>query len=206
MLDKRPPEQKKYLKEIYQGNQRMIELVDTLLNVSRLELGTFLIEPKMTDIIALAKSVLDEQKPKIEKKKLIVTENLSKDVPIFSVDPKLLRMVFQNLLNNALEYTPPSGKIEFSISLNDKKTILIKISDTGCGIPKNQQNQIFTKLFRADNVRVKETSGTGLGLYIVKSIIENSGEKIWFESEENKGTIFYATLPFQISQNKENTK
>jgi signal transduction histidine kinase len=72
------------------------------------------------------------------------------------------------------------------------------MSDTGYGIPKNQHNKIFTKLFRADNVRDKDTDGTGLGLYIVKSIVENSGGKVWFKSpseKENKGTIFYVTLP-----------
>ena len=212
------PKQKKYLDEIYQGNQRMIELVNTLLDVSRLELGTFKMEPKPTDVVALAGSVLNEQKPKIEKKKLVLIENFSKDIPPFLTDPKLLRMVFQNLLANAVEYTPQGGKIEVVISF-DKKNIQIKVSDTGYGIPKNQQGKIFTKFFRADNVREKDTDGTGLGLYIVKSIVENSGGKIWFESpasavgrtesasgetksaegygvaKENPGTTFFVTLP-----------
>ena len=196
------PDQKKYLKEIYQGNKRMIELVNTLLNVSRLELGTFNANPQPTDAIAIAKSVLDEQKPNIEKKKLVMVENLSKDIPIFSTDPKLLRMVFQNILSNAVEYTAPSGRIELTVSC-DTKTVAIKVSDTGYGIPKNQQSQIFTKLFRADNVRAKDTDGTGLGLYITKSVVENSGGKIWFESEENKGSTFYVTLPMDGVKKKE---
>lgn len=193
------PDQKKYLEEIYQGNQRMIELVNTLLDVSRIELGTFKIEPKETDIVALAESVLDEQKQKIETKKLILVKKFDKKVTLFQTDPKLLRMVLQNILSNSIEYTATSGRIDFFISLDDKKNLLIKVSDTGYGIPKNQQNQIFTKLFRADNVRDKETNGTGLGLYIVKSIIENSGGKIWFDSEENRGTTFYVTFPFKLS-------
>jgi PAS domain S-box-containing protein len=199
------PGQKKYLEEIYQGNQRMIELVNTLLDVSRIELGTFKVEPKPTDIIKLAESVLNEQKVEIEKNNLIITENFSKNVPIFSTDPKLLRMVFQNLLSNAVAYTPINGKIEFAISFDGKKTIRIKVSDTGYGIPKNQQDQIFTKLFRADNIRDKETDGTGLGLYIVKSIVKNSGGEIWFESEENKGTTFYVSLPLAGMKEKEDT-
>ena len=196
--------QKKYLEEIYHGNQRMIELVNTLLNVSRLELGTFKIEPKQTDIVALALDVLFEQKPKVEEKKLIVTENFAEDVPMFSTDPKLLRMVFQNLLANAVDYTPKGGAIDLAI-LWDKKQgeIGIHISDTGYGIPKNQQSQIFTKLFRADNVKDKDTDGTGLGLYIVKSIILNFGGTIRFESEENKGTTFYVTLPVNGMKKKE---
>ena len=201
------PKQKKYLEEIYRGNKRMIELVNTLLDVSRLELGTFKMEPKPTDVVALAESVVDEQQPKIERKKLIITKSFDKNVPTFSTDPKFLHMVFQNLLANAVEYTPEGGKIEFGISLDKEKQILITVSDTGYGIPKNQQDKIFTKLFRADNVREKDTDGTGLGLYIVKSIIEQSGGKIWFESsartaegvqsggEENKGSTFFVTLP-----------
>ena len=189
------PNQKKYLEEIYEGNKRMVDLVNTLLDVSRIELGTFKVEPKPTDIMALAQSVLDEQKPEIEEKKLVIDEDFGKDFPEFLTDPKLLRTIFQNLLNNAVKYTPYGGRIGFSISLDDEKTLHIKVSDTGYGIPNNQKDQIFTKLFRADNVRSKDTTGTGLGLYIIKSIIENSGGKIRFESEENKGTAFYVTLP-----------
>ncbi len=113
-------------------------------------------------------------------------------------DPKLLRMVMQNILSNAVKYTPSGGKIKLTISVSDDKNIKIKISDTGYGIPKNQHSKIFTKLFRADNVRDKDTNGTGLGLYIVKSIVENSGGKIWFESpKENHGTTFYVTMPIK---------
>ena len=71
------------------------------------------------------------------------------------------------------------------------------MSDTGYGIPQGQQKQIFTKLFRADNVREKDVEGTGLGLYIVKSIVEHSGGKVWFESEENKGATFSVLLPLE---------
>ena len=199
----------------------MIDLVNTLLDVSRIELGTLMVEPKPTDVLMLAQSVLDEQKPKIEKKKLVIVEKMDKDIPIFLTDSKLLRMVFQNLLTNAVAYTPKSGKIEFSVSIDDKKTIHITVSDTGYGIPKNQQDKIFTRFFRADNVKEKDTEGTGLGLYIAKSIVEHSGGKIWFESPppqsaennnqggnilENPGTTFYVTLPFDGAKKKEEVK
>ena len=122
-------------------------------------------------------------------------------------------MVFQNLLANAVEYTPEAGTIKLSVSKvsaeggsasGGKGQLSIVVEDTGYGIPKNQQDKIFTKFFRADNVRDKDTDGTGLGLYIVKSIVENSGGKIWFESVENKGTTFYVTLP--LDGRKENIK
>ena len=106
-------------------------------------------------------------------------------------------MVIQNLLSNAVKYTPEKGKVSIHLSLSDKKNVLLRLCDNGYGIPKNQQDKIFTKLFRADNVIGKDTEGTGLGLYIAKSIVEQAGGKLWFESVENKGTIFYATLPLR---------
>jgi signal transduction histidine kinase len=192
--------QKKYLNEVYRSNQRMVELVNALLDVSSLELGTFMIEPKSTDICKLAKDVIGEQKAEITAKKLSFSFLCKKRKVCMLVDPKHLRMVMQNILSNAVKYTPEGGKIIFSISPADKKNILLKVSDTGYGIPKHQQDKIFTKLFRADNVRDKDTNGTGLGLYIVKSIVENSGGKVWFKSsgeEGNKGTVFYVTLPLE---------
>ena len=189
--------QKKYQLEIYHGSQRMVELVNALLDVSRLELGTFTIEPKSTDIIKLTQSVINEQGPQIHIKKLLFSFS-GEEIPFIHTDPKLFRMVVQNLLSNSIKYTPDGGQIDLSISLDGPKNIQLKISDTGYGIPKNQQDRIFTKLFRADNVREKDTDGTGLGLYIVKSVVEHSGGKIWFESpKENSGTTFFITLPIK---------
>lgn len=132
-------DQRKYLEEIYQGNQHMVELVNTLLDISRIELGTFQIEPQPTDIVALAREALEELRPTLKSKKILVTERFGEDIPAFSTDPKLLYMVFQNLLGNAVEYTPSGGAIGLAIALCDKKSICITISDTGCGIPKSQQ-------------------------------------------------------------------
>lgn len=189
------PIQKKYLKEIYQGNKRMVNLVNTLLNVSRLDLGTLVVEAKPTDIAESARKVLDDQKLKVANKNLKVTTKFDDD-PKVLIDPNQLGMVLQNLVANAFTYTPPGGKIELAVFLdNDKKHAIFRITDTGYGIPKKQKNKIFGKFFRADNVRAKDTEGTGLGLYIVKSIVEKSGGKIWFESEENKGSTFYVKLP-----------
>jgi PAS domain S-box-containing protein len=199
-------EQKKYLDEVYHGNQRMVTLVNALLNVSRLELGTFVIEPKPTDMSKAVQDTIDEYKKQVDDKKIKLSCSFGKDIPVIPADPKLLHMIIENILSNAIKYTPESGKIEISLSLDNQKNVLLKISDTGCGIPKNQQDKIFTKLFRADNVREKDTEGTGLGLYIVKTIIDNSDGKIWFTSEENKGTTFFVTIPITGMKKKEGTK
>ena len=168
----------KYLDGVYRSNQRMVDLVNALLDVASLELGTFIIEPKLINICKLAEDVIEEQKIQINTRKITFSFLCNKNISLVKVDPKLLRMIIQNILSNAVKYTHEGGKIQLSIFLIDKKNIQIKISDNGYGIPKNQQNKIFTKLFRADNVRDKDTDGTGLGLYIAKSIVENSGGKI----------------------------
>jgi len=182
-----------YLQKIYQGNQRMIDLVNALLNVSRIELGTLKSAPEPVKIVEIAQSVLGELKPQITAKKLEITESYAEKIPIIKVDPRLTRIIFQNLLANAVKFTPPKGKIHLEIS-KEKSGLLIGVSDTGCGIPASQQGKVFTKLFRADNAIAKETEGAGLGLYIVKSIVEHARGKIWFKSTENKGTTFYVRL------------
>ncbi len=209
--------QRKFIEESYKGSQRMVSLVNSLLNVSRLELGTFIIDPESVDIAVLVKSVVFELKPQIIEKKLNLKEYYGDGLPILSADLKLLRMVFQNLLSNAVKYTPDKGEVTISVGITKagenfggrkikEKSIAIFVSDTGYGITFNQQDKIFSKLFRADNVREKDTEGTGLGLYIVKSIIDLSGGWIWFKSEENKGTIFYITLPYGGMKRKEGIK
>jgi PAS domain S-box-containing protein len=197
--------QKKYLDEVYRSNQRMVELVNALLDVASLEVGAFIVEPEKIDICELANNVINEQMPQINQKRIILSFFCTEKTFITQADPKLLRMVIQNILSNSVKYTQEGGEIALSLSFSDDKSIFLKISDNGYGIPKNQYNKIFTKLFRADNVRDKDTDGTGLGLYIVKSIVGNSGGKIWFNSsvdEKNHGTTFYVRLPLFISTNK----
>jgi two-component system, OmpR family, sensor histidine kinase VicK len=149
--------------------------------------------------------VLKEIKPLIADKKLKVIKKFGQAIPKVNLDDKLMRIVWQNLLSNALKYTPAKGQITISIA-KDKTKVKIAVADTGMGIPKAQQKNIFTKLFRADNVREKETSGTGLGLYIVKSVIEQFGGKVWFKSIEKKGTTFYVTIPLKGIKAKTGTR
>ena len=174
-------------------------------------------ETMQSDIDLLVKYIRGTTLFDIARMKLKLSEKYLKDLPLFNADPKLLRMVAQNLLSNAVKYTPDKGKVGFDIWLAKKgdevggkkvkeESVAITVSDTGYGIPAAQQEKIFTKLFRADNVREKDTDGTGLGLYIVKAIVDHSGGAVWFESVENKGTIFYVTLPLTGMKKKEGAK
>ena len=188
--------QEKYLTEVYKGNQRMISLVNALLNVTRMTLGTFVLEPEEIDLTTLIYSVLSEQTPESSKKGLNINTDFAPQMPRVTSDAKLLRMVIQNLISNAIKYTPEGGVVDISLKLDaDASSFELIVADSGVGIPKNQQAQIFSRLFRADNVRTNNTEGTGLGLYIVKAIVDNSGGRVWFESEENNGSVFHVELP-----------
>ena len=197
--------QKEYLKNLYDANRRMVELVNSLLNVSRIDLGAFAVEPSPTDFSAVADEVLTELKPQIGLKKLRLDKEYDKQVPSINADPKLLRIIFQNLLSNAVKYTAPNGVIGLALK-KEGDNILIRVTDTGYGIPAADQGKIFTKLFRADNVRDKEAEGTGLGLYIVKAVVEAGGGRIWFDSLEGRGTSFFITLPLAGMKKKAGTR
>ncbi len=189
-------EQSKYIEEIYRGNTRMIELVNALLNVSTLELGTFIIEPEIIDIRDISDKVIEALSQRIKEKELKFIKKYDKDIPKINLDRKLVSVILENILTNAVKYTPKKGEVELKI-LKEKKNVKIVVIDSGIGIPKKQQDRIFEKLFRADNVKATDTDGTGLGLYIVKSILDQTGGKIWFKSKENKGSTFFVTIPLK---------
>ena len=198
-------EQRDYLNEVYGGSRRMIELVNALLNVSRIELGTFAVEPEKVDITKISDEVVKEMKPQIKNKKINLDVYYDPKIDILQLDPSLIRIVFQNLISNAVKYTPEKGRVDLSIKKKEKE-ILVSVIDSGYGIPKKDHKKIFTKLFRADNVKEKDSTGTGLGLYITKSIVEQSGGKIWFESAKDKGTRFYFTIPITGMKKKEGSR
>ncbi|HXK37593.1 MAG TPA: PAS domain S-box protein [Candidatus Paceibacterota bacterium] len=186
--------QRQYVKEIYHGNIRMVDLVNALLNTSRIDLGTFAVEPEPVNLVEICESVLLELNPQILERQEKVERNFAGAPATYNGDPKLLRIVFQNLLSNSVKYTQVGGTIGAEINTRGND-LYISIWDNGYGIPKHQQSSMFQKLFRADNVRQKDTEGTGLGMYIIKAIVESAQGKIWFDSEEDKGTKFHVLMP-----------
>jgi len=167
--------QKDYLKRMISVNTEMVDLVEILLNVSRAEIGTLEIKKEPTNVPELIEAILVELASQIDKKKIQIKKNYSNDLANINADPKLLRIVIQNLITNAIKYNKDGGditiNIDESVGLGQNS---ISVTDTGLGIPKDDQGQIFKKLFRAKNVQeISSSQSTGLGLYLVKTLAEN---------------------------------
>ncbi len=183
-----------HLKQAYSANQRMVELVNALLETSRLELGTLVVKPEQVDISELINGVLADLNPKAEEKSIHIATRFKLKRKMVRLDPRIFRIILQNLLDNAIKYTPAKGGVSLDVD-NQGSSILIKVIDSGYGIPKTEQSQIFNKLYRASNAQEKESTGLGLGLYTVKAMTERINGRIWFESQEGRGTTFYVKLP-----------
>jgi PAS domain S-box-containing protein len=208
------PEQQEHVQEVFDGNERMIELVNSLLDVSRLDLGKLTNEPTPTVLADVADSLAKELATAIAGKQLQFKMDIDRKMAPVVADPKLLRMVLQNLMSNAVKYTPPKGSVTVTVRLakhaevvksgsrSEAPHIYIAVTDTGYGIPKAQQYKIFGKLFRADNVRAMDVEGTGLGLYIVKQVAQKLGGDVWFHSVENAGTTFHLVFPVDTRRRK----
>ena len=200
-LGKITSDQKDVLNKAYQSNERMIRLINDLLNVTRIEEGRYIFRKLPVHLEKIVDSVIEDVKEEIERKKILFSfERPAKPLPKIRIDPEKIRLVIQNLIENAVKYTPEKGKITVVLEMVEfknppSKEIIFSVKDTGVGIPQQEQDKIFSKFFRGSNVVRMDTEGTGLGLFISKNIIEAHGGKIWFESEEGRGTIFYFTLP-----------
>jgi len=187
------PEQKRSLGTIVSATNRMNELISTLLNITRIESGSIAITPKASNLIKLCEEVVHELQHTAEEKAITLSLKYTSAASV-KTDALIAKEILNNLVSNAIKYTPEKGKVIIKIGKHSKEFI-ISVQDSGFGIPQEAQDKIFTKFFRASNVVKRETSGTGLGLYLVKGLAEQLGGNIWFESVENEGSTFYFSLP-----------
>jgi len=190
--------QKEFLEKIVESNERMINLVNDLLEVSKIERGDtkFYLQP--TDLTQIIRSILRGKEKEILSKQLQVSFSVEQEpFPVVRTEPTKIMQALTNLISNALVYTPDKGKVAIDLRKMQGNPNMLEcsITDTGIGIPKEQFGQVFDKFFRGSNASRAESVGTGLGLYIAKAFIEASGGKIWFESVQDKGTKFSFTLP-----------
>ncbi|OGI62677.1 hypothetical protein A2W12_00660 [Candidatus Nomurabacteria bacterium RBG_16_40_11] len=190
-------DQKTFLMKSYESNNRMVTLVNDMLVADRIQLGKVQYGFKYINLIDLMDNILFEINPVASRRNISIKyKNRFADLPHVYTDPETMRVVLQNLLENAIKYTIEGGKIEIDVSRKGEY-LLVSISDNGIGIPEDQVKNVFTRFFRASNAVKKETDGSGLGLYITKTMVEKNGGKIWFNTVLNKGTNFYFTVPLQ---------
>ncbi|MFC1595065.1 sensor histidine kinase [Patescibacteria group bacterium] len=185
------------LSRSYQVNERMIVLVDSLLNVARLEEGRFGFDFIKIGINDLLQDVAVSYKLFAERKGVILNFQFSQTRYVILADKDKLSLAIGNIIDNAIRYTPKNGMVNISIDKEKDKYIIIKVQDTGMGIPKRHHEKMFTKFFRSKHAALLETEGTGLGLYIARNIFIQHGGDIRFESAENKGTTFFIKIPLR---------
>lgn len=192
--------QKGSLKEIYKANERLIRLVTDVLDVISVEEGRFgyhfrfcSLEDLATEAYEGLRILAKEQGIQFE------FEKPADRLPSVWMDPERLYSVFQNILENAVQYTPRGGKVTLALEAKQSEIEVI-VKDTGIGIPQDQFPRVFDKFFRAPNAVRKQTDGSGLGLYVSKNIVEKHQGKIWFESKEGQGTTFYFSVPIHTSK------
>ena len=190
-IDGKPAE---YLQILSDNTKRMGELISSLLIVSRIDQGRLPIHNAEFPLSDLVKEAIAEFKPIASASNIeIVLETVKPNLPQAFGDSSQLKIVIENFIDNAVRYTKGAGKIVVAI-VPKKDRLLFSVKDGGVGIPKEDQKHIFQKFFRSGNVLKYQTQGSGLGLYIAKSIVEKSGGKIWFKSKEGEGATFYLTL------------
>jgi PAS domain S-box-containing protein len=189
-----PGEVGSYIQDGRDAAQRLIELVNDLLDVSRLEHGRLTVVPQDVPIGEVTRAVLGEVDHLARDKGHRVIATGLDDAPAVVADPQLLRQVVLNLVSNAIKYTPQGGDIVLAIAPEETE-VRWSVTDSGIGVPAGAHARLFEKFYRADNVTTVETEGTGLGLYLVRLIIERFGGRVWCESEEGRGATFCFTLP-----------
>ncbi len=173
----------------------LADLVSMIMDVSRIQLGRINFDPQPLKLDEFFKEMLEVIEPTVKQKKINFVKNMPSVLPTVYLDKRYTRMTIENLLTNAVKYTPEGGTVTLDVQV--KGTVLhCKVSDTGCGIPKADQDKIFGKMYRASNVSNAQ-EGNGFGLYVAKGAIECQGGKIWLESAEGKGTTFFIELPLK---------
>ncbi len=184
-----------FINEAYSGANRMVGLINDLLNVSRMETGRFFLEPKEVDIERVVEEEVKQLQNSAKAKGLYLKIERKGKIPHIWADETKIRQVVMNFMDNAIYYTNAGG---VTVHLgHDKDNFIYEVHDTGIGVPKQQQAHMFEKFFRADNARTARPDGTGLGIYLAKRVIADHGGQIIFESTEGKGSVFGFKFPLK---------
>jgi two-component system, OmpR family, phosphate regulon sensor histidine kinase PhoR len=186
----------RFLEIIREHALRLGRLTDDLLKLAQIEAGQMQRETEPVAIVDIVNPCVEVTRIKAEQKGLLLETEYAKDLPMLMGDARAFQEILQNLLDNAVRYTPSGGRIRLKAAL-DGADIVLSVADTGIGIPRADQDRIFERFYRADAARSRESGGTGLGLSIVKHLVEAHGGRIRVESEVGQGSTFFIYLPRQ---------
>lgn len=189
-------DQRRIIDRIGKAGSSMNRLVKDLLDVARIDQGSLFLARDQVNIPELIQDVISNNELLVSSYNSNIHLKLSDNIPDIEGDKKRLFVVLDNLISNAVKYSQERGQIEINVEV-EKTNITVCVKDNGIGIPEDQQGYIFEKFFRGSNTSKLDTSGTGLGLYISKKVIDQSGGKMWFKSIEKVGSLFCFSLPIE---------
>jgi signal transduction histidine kinase len=193
-LGKIEEKQTEYFKILKENTARMKELVSDLIIVSRIETATLPSKKELFSFPDLVRKAVVEFRAFAAASNVELKLDIKENLPSAFADPDQIRQVLQNLLDNAIRYIRSGGEVKIKVQKKGEE-LFFEIKDTGVGIPERDRKHIFQKFFRSSNILRHQTQGSGLGLFIAKSIIKKAGGEMGFKSQEKKGTIFWFTLP-----------
>jgi len=192
---------RRFVEIIRNHSSRLARLTDDLLELSRIEAGKTELDSRAVGVRGIAMACVETMRPRLQQGNLRLDLHLPADLPEVKADPRRLREILQNLLDNAMQYTPAGGRIwveAASANGGDADQVIVTVGDTGIGIPQAEQQRIFERFYRVDAARSREAGGTGLGLAITKHLVESHGGRIWVESEVGTGSKFSFSLPVAL--------
>ncbi|MDB5167218.1 MAG: Sensor protein resE [Candidatus Saccharibacteria bacterium] len=188
--------QDQMLGEAFASSERMVHLINDFLNVSRLQTGKFLVDKRPVDLAKVIEQELDSLVTNAKSRNLVFTYTPPKDFPILNLDEDKMRQVIMNFSDNAIYYSTEGTKVKVKLAVQGKEAVFT-VTDTGIGVPRAEQSQLFSKFYRASNARRQRPDGTGVGLYLAKIVIDAHDGKVVFESVEGKGSTFGFRLPIE---------
>jgi signal transduction histidine kinase len=196
------PKQEKMLRIISQETGTLVGLIEDLLEVSEIETGRISLKFRRCSLPDLARQCLERFRRSFQRKQVALLESLPAVCPQVQADPDRIRQVFDQLLSNALKFTPPGGRVEVQVTVEDpgsapggRRTIQASVRDSGIGIPRRELERIFDKFHQVESLNTRTAGGSGLGLSISKFLVEAHGGEIWVESQPGVGSAFFFSLP-----------
>jgi len=193
-------EQKKYLGYAQEGAQQLIAIVEDILFLTRSDVGQFEIKPRECNSRVLARQVINSLEPQARKAGVILRKDIASPTPNLYADPQRMKQVLDNLLTNAIKFTPPGSTVTLRVRPYNEQFALISVVDTGYGISEEDRPHIFERFYQSDHHQQSKIGGYGLGLAIAKLIVEQHGGDINFETEIDRGTTFFFTAPLYAGQ------